>query len=97
MRKPRTFASFHRANPDVFRLFRKFAIDLRKHQPERGSAEQVWQRLRWEVRMWTDEQMAGSFKLNNVYRSKYARLLVKVDPSFKGWFRFRKQRKKVVK
>lgn len=93
MAKPRrAFADFHRANPDVFRLFRRFAEQLRKTQ-DRGSAEQVWQRLRWEVRLWTDDQLAGSFKLNNYYRSKYARLLVEVDPGFKGWFRFRKQRK----
>lgn len=93
MKRPRTFADFHRANPDVFRLFRQFAIQLRICQPERGSAEQVWQRIRWEVRMWTDEQFSGRFKLDNRYRSQYARLLVEVDPSFTGWFRFRKQRK----
>lgn len=92
MKRPRTFADFHRANPEVFRLFCRFAEQLRKTQ-DRGSAEQVWQRLRWEVRMWTDEQFSGRFKLDNRYRSKYARLLVKVDPSFKGWFRFRTRRK----
>jgi len=39
--KRRTFADFHRANPDVFRLFRQFAIQLRMAQEHRGSAEQV--------------------------------------------------------
>ena len=91
MKPRRTFADFHRANPQVFRLFRQFAGQLRKTQ-DRGSAEQVWQRIRWEVRMWTDEQFSGRFKLDNRYRSQYARLLVEVDPSFKGWFRFRKRK-----
>jgi hypothetical protein len=94
MKRPRSFADFHCGNPHVFAKFRYVASQLRKSQPERGSAEQVWQILRWEMRFDTDDSLAGRFKLNNVYRSKYARLLVRVDPSFKGWFRFRKRKVK---
>jgi hypothetical protein len=86
------FTAFHRANPHVFAKFRDVARELRKGQPHRGSAEQVYQILRWEMRFETSD-MSSRFKLNNYYRKHYARLLVKVDPSFKGWFRFRKQRK----
>ena len=85
------FAKFHEANPHVFEKYRAVAGELRKSQ-RRGSSEQVFQILRWEMRFETRD-MSSRFKLNNYYRKHYARLLVKVDPSFKGWFRFRKQRK----
>lgn len=91
MTTSRRFTAFHRANPHVFDKFRYVACQLRKDQ-DRGSAEQVYQILRWEMRFETRD-MSSRFKLNNYYRKHYARLLVKVDPSFKGWFRFRKQRK----
>lgn len=84
------FAKFHAANPHVFEKYRAVAGELRKSQ-NRGSSEQVFQILRWEMRFETTD-MASHFKISNNYRRRYALLLAAVDPSFADWFRFRKQR-----
>ncbi len=81
------FAKFHEANPHVFEKYRAVACELRKSQ-RRGSSEQVFQILRWEMRFETTD-MASYFKISNNYRRRYALLLAAVDPSFADWFVFR--------
>lgn len=81
------FAEFHAANPQVFELFEQFARELRDAGLQKGSAELIVQRIRWHAALVT---RGDSFKINDHYRARYARLLVETCPEFAGWFEFRK-------
>jgi len=81
------FADFHNTNPQVFELFVKFAREWKAKGHQRGSAEAIMQRIRWEVATQTH---GDKFKVNDHFRARYARLLVEKFPEFEGFFEFRK-------
>lgn len=78
------FLQFHKENPHVFELFKKFAHQAKAKWNHFGAGA-IFERLRWEFSFETNDE----FKLNNNYRSCYTRLLVLEDPSFKNFFQFR--------
>lgn len=83
------FRAFDRAHPEVFRLFRKYAEDIRVCGQERYSADAILHRIRWHYHI---ERGERDFTVNNDYSSRYARLLMQVDPSFVGFFEVRELR-----
>lgn len=90
----RDFEVFHRAHPEVFRLFSRFANQMLTARFKHGSAALIFERIRWEtgvVMMDTE-----SVKLNNNYRALYARLWEKNNPDHKGFFLKRKRRAHTV-
>ena len=84
----RRFNEYHTKNPQVFKMFRRFAEEARASGLKHFGAKAVIERVRWETAI----SGSGSFKVNNNYTSRYARLLEIVDPSFKGFFRNRELR-----
>ena len=82
------FEAFHKANPAVFAALRHFALTwvrAKGNQPIGFPA--IWERLRWEVSMST---VGGEpWKINNNYRSYYARLLMAREPTLAGLFEVR--------
>lgn len=88
-RRDREFTRFHRAHPEVYELFRRFALQLLHAGRKHGSAEQVIQRLRWETDI--NPSHDGGYKVSNHYRRRYALLLAQDDARFSGFFRFRAQ------
>lgn len=83
----RACIAFHRKNPEVWRMFRRFACDRRAQGFCHYSAKAIWHRLRWEIETPGDENV----KLNNNFPSFYARALMRLDPSFLGFFELRRQ------
>lgn len=76
--------AFHDANPDVYRLFKKFAVDARRMQRrKRYGARMIWERLRWHVQV---ETTGSDYKLNDHYPPYYARLLMLERPDDFGEF-----------
>lgn len=71
------FAAFHKANPAVYRLFVAFAEQAQAAGRRRIGVKAIAERIRWEVAVNTAGE---SFKLNNVYVSRYARLLQEQRP-----------------
>lgn len=85
------FDIYHRENPQVYRLFQRFARELRVAGHQHGSAEQIVQRIRWEYAAIAPIDAAG-FKFNDWYRARYARMLARDFPTeFGDFFSFRKR------
>lgn len=81
------FAEFDAANPEVWRLYVRFANDLLNAGHRRGSSEQIIQRIRWEASVVTRGE---AFKINDHYRAFYARKLAASDARFAEFFEFRR-------
>lgn len=97
MAKPsiqKQFRSFHKANPHVYRLFRKYARQARRAGHKRYSADALLHVIRWHLFVVTKADPAGAYKINNNYSSRYARMMVKKNPSFKGFFEMRVLKRK---
>ena len=83
------FRAFDRAHPGVFSLFREYAEQIRARGFNRYSADAILHRIRWWHHI---ERGDRDFAINNNFSSRYARLLMEVDPSFVGFFEVRELR-----
>ena len=83
------FESFHARNPHVYRMFRRFALEMHHAGYAHGSAGLIFERMRWELMMQTT---GPEPKLNNNYRSRYARKFEEDHPNMAGFFRKRRLR-----
>jgi len=82
------FERFHEANPQVYRELRRMALDLAcKGLPRIGIG------MLWEVLRYSSIQTTGKdFKLNDHFRSRYARLLLQREPSLESRIELRQLR-----
>lgn len=80
------FAEFHRHNPQVYQALRRLALNLATSGRKRGSINQLFEVLRYEYALRTQ---GDEYKLNNNWRSRYARLLMESEPALRGWFETR--------
>jgi len=74
---------FHHANPHVFELFERFANEARKSGRKRFGARMIGERIRWYSQI---ETSGSDFKINDHCWPYYARLLMAIDDSFRGFF-----------
>lgn len=80
------FEDFHRDNPLVYDLFKRFALRAIRSGYEHFSAKTIIERIRWETNIETSDP---DFKINNNYTSRYSRLFQKDFPRYSGFFRDR--------
>ena len=81
------FLRFHKENPHVYEMFKRFAFDAIEAKLKTLSANFIFERIRWE----TDVVTKGDqFKLNNNYRAYYARMFMDQYPNAPE-FRIREQ------
>lgn len=87
MQKPakERFDAFHKLNPQVYEQLRVLALVLRHKGQARCGIRLIWERLRWDHLMSTDDP-DSSFKLNDHYKEFYARLLMKNEPALHNFF-----------
>lgn len=80
------FWAFHEQNPHVYRALVQLARQLKAAGRRRFGIGALFERLRFEaaLRTWGDE-----FRLNNNYRSRYARLIMRQEPDLDGFFELR--------
>lgn len=83
------FAAFHAANPHVYHALRRLALDMTRRGQRRIGIGMLFEVLRWQYVMATHDP--NGFKLNNNYRSFYARLLHDNEPELHGVFEMRQQ------
>lgn len=84
------FEAFHRANPQVAMLLVRFAREAHAAGRSRIGIGALWERLRWYSSV---ETVNGEpFKLNDNFRSRYARLLAEENPELAHLFETRKLR-----
>lgn len=86
----RAFDEFHAAHPEVYREFRRAAEQLLGAGIEHYGAGAIFEALRFHSAV--NSGRDGGFKLNNNFRSRYARLLMTEDPRFRDFFETRRLR-----
>ena len=86
------FEKFHTENPHVYQMLVKLARQVRDAGRTRYGIEGLFARLRWhyDFEARTDDE----FKLNNNFRSRYARLLMEREEDLEGVFSVRELRRK---
>lgn len=77
------FVDYHDLNPEVYALFKKYALELRESGVNRYGVKAIFERVRWHFAV---EVKGDKFKINNNYPSCYVRLLISEDPTFREFF-----------
>lgn len=85
------FNAFHETNPQVLEELVELTDQLIEHGSDRGSIGMLFEVLRWQKLLETDDP-SSEFRLNNNYRSRYVRLMVQTYPRFEGFFETRNLR-----
>lgn len=83
------FWKCHEENPEIYKLFCRFAHEAIDSGREHFGAGAIWERMRWFTMV---EEKRGDYKLNNNHRAYYSRLFVLDHPDYSEFFRIRKQR-----
>jgi len=85
------FKAFHKANPQVYVLFVRFAEMARtKGRRPRFGARMIGERIRWYTAVETTS--TDDYKINDHFWPYYARLLMLTRPEFDGFFERRDAR-----
>jgi hypothetical protein len=82
------FEAFHRQNPCVLESLERLTESWLATGRRRLGIGMLWEVLRWELSLATTDP-SGEFKLNNVYRSRYVRLLIERHPEWADCFETR--------
>lgn len=85
------FQTFHSENPHVYEEFKALAFQMLGSGRRKYSAEAIFNVIRWhhDLSTTTEEQ----FKINNNYRSIYARVLQLEHAEFEDFFASREPQK----
>jgi hypothetical protein len=75
------FREFHLANPQVYYALHDLAMRLARQGRRRIGVKMLWETLRYSYSFATD---GDEYKLNNVFTSRYARLLMDQEPELRG-------------
>ncbi len=82
------YLRFHKDNPEVYRKLVALARDLKARGHETVGIGMLFEVIRWQTAMQTTD-MNSEFKLNNSYRSRYARAIMALEPDLDGIFNLR--------
>lgn len=82
------FVDYHKGNPQVYEMFKKFTQQVLDKGRDRISAKFIFERMRWESLIVADDP--EEFKINNNYTSFYARMFEHEFPEHEGLFAKRK-------
>lgn len=81
------FWKYHSENPELFDLYLKFARQLKNSRRNEYGIAAITERIRWHFAV---ETVGDDFKINNNYKSCYARLLAITYPEeFRTFFKIR--------
>lgn len=81
------FLEFHHANPQVYRALVRLAREWRDAGHRRCSINMLFEVLRWDEGLRTHS--ADGVKLNNNFRSRYARIIAANNPDLAHLFETR--------
>ena len=85
--KAEKFAQFHTDNPHVLAELETLTRELISHGTEKFGIALIYEQLRWRYLVTQDRHSAR--KLNNDYRSHYARLIIERHPEWTDLFEIR--------
>lgn len=81
------FERFHAENPEIWRLFQRFALEAVYSGMKSYSARAIIHQIRWHVEV---ETRGGELKLNDHTTPYYSRLFHLAYPQYDGFFRNRR-------
>ncbi len=81
------FATFHEANPHVYRMLVAMAREAKRAGHKRYGIKGLWEALRWKTSVETQD--ASGFKCSNDLTSRYARAIQEQEPDLRGFFETR--------
>jgi len=81
----RKFEVYHAEHPEVFAQFRLKALNIKHYGFKKYSHVTIIEAIRWDV----DIGGGKPFKINNDFKSLYARLMIDKYPEFEGFFELR--------
>lgn len=81
------FWDFHKSNPNIYSELVKLSQQVKDSGRKRISINMMFEVIRWNSYIKTTTK---DFKLNNSYRSRYARIIVENNPQFVGMFEVRR-------
>jgi hypothetical protein len=82
-----TFWEFHRNNPVVYELFKRFTNEVIAAGHLRYSSDAVLHRIRWHTKITLRER--EDYKINDNYSAYYARLWLADHPNHPDFFETR--------
>lgn len=85
----RRFEVFHRENPHVYELFKKFTYQAIDAGLKHYAAAAIFHRIRWYSEI---ETKGDPFKIGQNFCPYYGRLFMRDHPEHAGFFRTRKLR-----
>jgi hypothetical protein len=90
------FEAYHAANPHVYVYFKKLALKAIKIGKKKVSFKLIMNVIRWEIYLKTHEPTPlpsdKTFKINDAYGSRYARLFVRDYPHLEKYIELRELR-----
>jgi len=81
------FEDFDKARPEVYDALLEFTLEAYWAGATILGIGELYERVRWHFRC--EKKMGEAFKLNNNYRSRYARKLMDNYPDLVGMFELR--------
>lgn len=81
------FMRFHMANPAVYQELVKLAREWKRAGHARCSINMLFEKVRYDYGV--SVQKTDGWKLNNNHRSRYARLIMRLEPELAGYFETR--------
>jgi hypothetical protein len=80
---------FHRENPAVYDLFKRFTFEVIRAGFDHYSTEAIINQIRWHTSVVTTD---WDFKINNDYKPFYSRLFMLDHPEYDEFFRLRRSK-----
>jgi hypothetical protein len=80
------FSQFHADNPQVYAILLRLARQAKERGRRKIGIGMLFEVVRWEMFLKTSD---ADYKLNNNYRSRYARLIMQLNPELDGIFETR--------
>lgn len=77
------FEAFHKANPQVYRALVQLALSMKNSGRKKYGMKGLFEVLRWNYNITTRGE---EFKMSNDFTSRYARLIMDVEPELDGFF-----------
>lgn len=83
------FKAFHAANPQIWKLFEQYAMQLIQAGRENYGSMAIIERIRWHMDVET--RSAEPLKIANDHKTYYSRMFAAKYPGHAGFFRLRKR------
>lgn len=85
------FNQYHRDNPQVYELFKRFTFMAIRRGHNRLSAWMIANRIRWETSIETFS--VDEYKISNDYIALYARMFMRDHPQYDGFFKTKEMKR----